>query len=255
MTVLVGLLCKDGVVIGADSSATFGPHQSRPTIEQSCQKVFVVQNRFIIAGTGQVGAGQRFTAAVESAWTKNEFKNLNIPTDYGKIFSMIGIKDFASTEMQKGCFGGLVAFPTKREANLCELAVADFQPELKTAKMWFASMGSGQPITDPFLGMLRRVFYPNGGQPTVKEGLFLATWALEHAIELNPGGINGPPQLARLTLNGKGEPDAHLCSEDELAEHKDSAKAAEKHLAGFKAILNGEKATEIEIPNPLPQQS
>jgi hypothetical protein len=104
--------------------------------------------------------------------------------------------------------------------------------------MWFASMGSGQPITDPFLGMMRRVFFGGGQQPSVIEGLFLTTWALQHTIELNPGGINGPPQVATLTLNAKGEPEARILGDDELEEHKNSVEAAEKHLSQYRDILN-----------------
>ena len=237
MTVLVGLLCKDGIVVGSDSSATFGPHQGHPTIEQAVQKIFVVQSRIILAGTGQVGAGQRFTAAVDSAWQAKKFSGANIPTDFAKTLCKIGIDDFASTQMKQGAFGALVAFPTKAGLSLCELAVTDFQPELKTPTMWFASMGSGQPITDPFLGLMRRVFYPSG-QPTIKEGLFLTTWALMHTIELNPGGINGPPQVATLTLNSKGEPEARILSDDELEEHKNNVESAEKHLSQYRQILN-----------------
>jgi hypothetical protein len=174
MTVILGLLCKDGIVIGSDSSATFGPDMGHKTIEQTVQKVFVVQGRIILAGTGQVGAGQRFTAAVDSAWLANAFAKDHIPTEFAKTLCKIGIADFGSTQMNKGSLGALVAFPVKGKLCLCELALTDFQPELKTSTMWFASMGSGQHITDPFLGLMRRVFYPTG-QPTVKEGLFLAT--------------------------------------------------------------------------------
>jgi 20S proteasome alpha/beta subunit len=39
MTVIIGFLCKDGIVVGSDSSATFGPDLAHRTIEQSVQKV------------------------------------------------------------------------------------------------------------------------------------------------------------------------------------------------------------------------
>jgi len=254
MTVLVGLVCSDGIVIGSDSSATFGPDIAHKTIEQSVQKVFVVQGRIILAGTGQVGAGQRFTAAVDAAWTAKGFSKSHIPTDFAKTLANIGIEDFASTKMNHGCFGALAAFPVKDKLCLCELALADFQPELKTKDMWFASMGSGQPITDPFLGMMRRIFFSDGRPPTLKEGLFITTWALMHTIELNPGGINGPPQIAKLAFNAKGDPEARLISDDELEEHKNSVQAAEKHLCQYREILNAPPApADPKIPVMPPQ--
>lgn len=57
MTILVGLLCKEGIVIGADSSATFGSAQFR-TIEQPTDKIEIIDNQIIVAGTGQIGLGQ-----------------------------------------------------------------------------------------------------------------------------------------------------------------------------------------------------
>jgi hypothetical protein len=106
-------------------------------------------------------------------------------------------------------------------------------------------MGSGQPITDPFLGLMRRVFWPNS-VPLLNEGIFAATWALKHVIELNPGGINGPPQIATLDLKTKK---AKLLSDPELEEHMNNAKGAEVYLREYKAILQGKASHSVpEIP-------
>jgi hypothetical protein len=53
----------------------------------------------------------------------------------------------------------IIAFSASNGFNLCEFATKDFQPELKTDQMWFVSMGSGQPILDPFLGLIRKAFF------------------------------------------------------------------------------------------------
>jgi hypothetical protein len=52
MTVLVGVLCTDGVIVGSDSSATFGAAPNLSTIEQPIQKTFIVGNDVIFATTG-----------------------------------------------------------------------------------------------------------------------------------------------------------------------------------------------------------
>jgi hypothetical protein len=54
MTSVVGALCKDGVVVGSDSAATFVAGGMR-TIEQPTEKLVVVRDHIIVAGTGQVG--------------------------------------------------------------------------------------------------------------------------------------------------------------------------------------------------------
>ena len=63
MTVIIGVLCKNGVVIGADSSATFSIGTLR-TIEQPFeQKIQVIDNhvvgderqRLVVAGGNHAG--------------------------------------------------------------------------------------------------------------------------------------------------------------------------------------------------------
>jgi hypothetical protein len=127
--------------------------------------------------------------------------------------------NFQTTGVAKGQieFGCLVAFQLGASYKLLEFSVAHLQPEFKTPGLWFASMGSGQPITDPFLGFLRRVFWPPQKQesPGISEGIFFATWALIHAIDVNPGGINGPLQLAVLKTDETGQPRARELLETE----------------------------------------
>lgn len=61
MTVLVGVLCQDGVVIGADSSMTHTLATGQTgTIEQPTDKIYRVGPDVLIAGTGVVGLVQRF---------------------------------------------------------------------------------------------------------------------------------------------------------------------------------------------------
>ena len=50
MTILIGILCQDGVVVGSDSSVTFVAGQQR-TIEQKCRKIEVLsEGRLILGG-------------------------------------------------------------------------------------------------------------------------------------------------------------------------------------------------------------
>ena len=242
MTVVIGLRCSDGVVIGADSSATFGPNPQMRTIEQAVQKVFVIEDRYILAGTGEIGLCQRFAEAIKQAHNKNQFRGSHI--EVGKAICKAGREDFASTGVQMNLFGGLVAFPVQKETHLCEFAVKDLQPEWKEGKMWFSSMGSGQPITDPFLALIRRVFFKDS-VPNVTEGIFVTAWALQHAIELNPGGINGPPQIATLR-NTDNKPVAKVVDDAELQEHIANVEGAEEHLGKYKSILRGETLPENE---------
>jgi len=236
MTIIIGLLCQDGVVIGSDSSATFASGNTR-TIEQQIKKVCIIDEHLIVAGTGQVGLGQRFQAVVENYWRAGSFRNKS-DIDAVKELSGLGIKDFVSTHVKTGQYGALFAFAANGSFGLCEFALNDFQPELKTAdSLWYVSMGSGQVITDPFLGLMRKVFWKDK-PPRISEGIFAVYWALEHTIELNPGGINGPIQIGILSRASKGFK-ARLLEEDELSEHSENIKGAIEHLAKYKDMLQG----------------
>src|SRR5215510_13687025 len=129
MTALVGILCKDGVVVGSDSSATFTAGNRLNTIEQLAKKIEIIDNTVIVAGTGEVGLGQRFCEVVRSNWT-GRFR-MNPPMQIAKEFSKLGAKDFEETHMnhirQPGCYGALVAFPQNRDFYLCELQGHNFQ--------------------------------------------------------------------------------------------------------------------------------
>jgi 20S proteasome alpha/beta subunit len=201
MTVLVGVLCTDGVVVGSDSSATLSSGQWR-TIEQPVKKIFIVGDDLIFAGAGQAGLGQRFEDILARLRADLPFPQIG-HWQIAKAMCASTLQDFASTKCPPGQFGALVAFACASGFHLCEFALTNFQPEFKTPKAWFVSMGSGQAITDPFLGFLRRVLF-QGNRPNLEEGLFAVAWALEHAIELNPGGINGPAQIAVLTKKPEG---------------------------------------------------
>lgn len=244
MTVLVGLLCKDGIVVGSDSAATFSAGQTR-TIEQITKKIDIVGEKIIVAGTGQIGLGQRFNAVVTKAWDEKEFRSDHI--DAAKKLSAKGIEDFNSTHIRPGGYGCLVAFPIKNKLHLCEFAIDDFQPEFKTLNLWYVAMGSGQAICDPFLGLMRKVFWKDG-PPSYQDGIFAVTWAIQHAIDVNPGGVNGPLQIAVLSTKN-GPPHASLLSDDELSEHLNNVEGAIKHMGNYADLLRGKNNAETpDVP-------
>ncbi len=251
MTVVIGMLCEDGAVVGSDSSATLtaGPSGQLRTIEQPSKKTFVVGENIIFAGTGQVGLGQRFESVLRLVWQHPNLDNMG-PLDIAKLICVKTIEDFASTNAPRGEFGAVVAFAHRKRFYLYEFAVKDLQPEMKTPDMWFVSMGSGQVITDPFLGFLRRAFFQEG-RPTLSEGVFAVNWALKQAIELNTGGINGPAQIGVLESDAPGIPfRAKLLSDTDLSEHNDAVVAVTKHLGKFRDMLSDKITSPIPSPDP-----
>lgn len=246
MTAVVGILCKDGVVVGSDSSATF-TNVVQPTIEQKVKKIDIVENKVIVAGSGQIGLGQRFVGIVKDAYAKKLFSQHN-QLEVGRTLSEATIKNFISTNCPQAQYGALLAYASGSQCFLCEFAVKDFQPEWKNESMLFVSIGSGQRITDPFLGLMRRVFWKNS-LPSVADATFIAVWTLQHAIDLNTGGINAPIQLSVLRKSGdQGRFEAHLLTDEELQEHMNNVDYIENYLSKYKGILLGDTGTEIPHP-------
>ena len=161
--------------------------------------------------------------------------HLNLPLTGAEL----GVSDFASTGATSGSYSALVAFASQGKPSLCELdGSANFQPELKAAEdLWFASNGSGMLITDPILALFRNVFWHDAA-PDVTGGVFTAYWALHHACEVNPGGINHPIRIATLRVTDQ-KVVAAMYTDDQLQETSDLVSAAIDHVRGFKDVLLG----------------
>lgn len=249
MTILVGVLCQDGVVIGADGSVTFAAGQN-PTIEQPTQKIDIIDGSVILVGTGEVGLGQRFSAITEQALKAPDILKLSA-IDRVTHLSHHALKNFSHTFVQPNAvpYGALLAFFANGQPYLCEFQLHNMRPELKTDRLWYCSMGGGQMIVDPFLGLIRKVFW-DSGPPTIQEGIFATTWALRHAIDCNTGGINEPIQIAVLAKNDHGDPKARLLDGDELQEHRENVDGAVEHLRDYRNKLKGDQAAIPDVPKP-----
>lgn len=248
MTSIVGVLCRDGAVIGTDSATTFGGRLR--TIEQSTEKLDLIGDDVILAGTGSTGLRQRFRDIVEDARRMDLFRKSRA-IELGKYFSLSAIKDFSSTEAPKGAFGAMLAFPCQDEPVLCTFDPEHFQPELIEKRLWYDSMGSAKNITDPFLALMRKAFWTSG-PPLVNDAVFAVTWALEHAVEVNPGGVNGPIRIAVLQDQGRGLR-ARLLPGYELLEHKQNVEAAYDALRRFRDRQSSVARADLpEVPSLEP---
>lgn len=244
MTILVGVLCRDGIVIGADSAATFTAGHVR-TIEQPTNKIDIIGDRIIMATTGAGGLKQRFSHTISTNIEHPFFQEDAITI--AKNLSVLGITDFRSTGAPyQNQFGALVAYPAKGDMHLCEFALADFQPEMKTLReCWYVSMGSGQMIVDPFLGFFRDIFWVDGKLPSYQEGIFATVWSIQLAIDINAGGINRPIRVATLMLDKEGKPHARMLDVSEMEEHQAAVKGAKEHLRKYR-----DKTPSTPIPDP-----
>lgn len=244
MTVLIGVRCTDGVVIGADSAATSAAGNLH-LLKLASDKIIIVGDRVIVAGTGQIGLGQRFGYQVKQAHDAKLFQKPTI--EVAKQLAAMGSNDFGSTGASKGSYGALVGAPIEDSGQLIEFAVADFQPELKNGKIHFVAMGSGQTLAEPFMSFVDRTFWKSKA-PDVKAALFGVHWALAHTIRCAPGGVGEPICLATLQ-KGKGGWHAEMVSEEVLQEQAEHMAAIEDLIGGYRDNMLAPVKAEV-VPKP-----
>jgi hypothetical protein len=221
-----------------------------PTVEQPTDKLYIVNNRLILAGTGQHGLGQRFHSILQQIDAQANYST-HTAINIAMTFCQQAIQNFRSTAVPAHQYGALVAFPSAEGPSLCEFASADFQPEMMNDRFWYDSMGSAKHITDTFLALMREVYWRDG-RPTLSEARFALTWALDHAVQINPGGVNGPVRIAVLDSDASG-PRARILDDTALAEHRQQIEEAKQALRDVRAkYIAGAAASVPEVPRPSP---
>ena len=264
MTLIVGICCSDGVVIGTDSGATF---ELAPTMSQPFQqKIAIIDGCVIVAGTGAIGLGQRFTAITKQHWESKTFQNMT-ETEIGEFLSHEAIRNFGRTGINplhppgpggnpEG-YGALVAMPCKQKPALIEFPAIGFQPEIKTEDLWYASMGSGQNVADPLLGFVRATFFwENNAPPSCADGIFATTMVLKLSCYLSPSSVAGPIEMAvlRPEQSKRGQLHAYRLTAGQLSEHEQSVTEAIKHFREYREILRGKGAQAPSPPAPPPRK-
>ena len=134
-------------------------------------------------------------------------------------------------------YGALVGFSFKGKQYLCEFDYGSMQPHFKDEGIWYVSMGNGQHITDPFLAFIRNVFWGDS-LPSLQEGIFAVTWALQHVIDVNPGGINKPIRVGVLTKALSDQDfSARFLDDSELQEHQNQILSSKNVLKEHVQLL------------------
>lgn len=249
MTVLVGVNCVDGVVLGADSAAT-SAHGSHPLMKLQTDKLYLLDGRVILAGTGAVGLGQRFREVLNRNWQQKTFQK----PAYECLNKLAAdaVHNFRSTGLpltRDGFgYGAMIAVPFDRTHHLVEFSVTDLQPEIKEGKLHYATMGSGEMLADPFLAFVSRVIW-RSAQPKVQDAIFGVLWTLQHTIKFAPGGVGDPPNLAVLSRSKGQSYSARLLSEEELGEHSQYIEQVEERIGNIPTEMLGQ-AESVEVPKP-----
>ncbi|OGM28158.1 hypothetical protein A2962_02105 [Candidatus Woesebacteria bacterium RIFCSPLOWO2_01_FULL_39_61] len=244
MTLIIGIVCEEGVVVAADGAATLG-NLGLSTVRQQAKKLTILQDKIIMGVSGPVGLGQILLGEMDKIYSESLLSNkepheaMSIISDKFRVHIN---KELEAAQRAQGVVGiggtagmsaisfSLVALPISKEPCLFQFNQQG-APERANGDLPFVSIGSGQQIADPFLAFIRRVLW-KGQSPSMGEAIFAAVWTLNHAIDTNPGGISEPIEVMVLR-KPNSEWEAVELTEDELKEHKETVTYMEKHISDF----------------------
>ncbi|HMF13230.1 MAG TPA: hypothetical protein VKE94_13025, partial [Gemmataceae bacterium] len=230
MTLIIGILCNDGAVLGADGAATFGPGMGETTIRQPVRnKLRIISSDAAAGMSGSVGMSQRFSAMIDSLrqqelvqQTPTGPRQVRLhqlrPEDamgflrqqlwQGLLQPELGIAQTMAQHVgnqapvQAALTSSIACLPIGAELCLFQFDPQGM-PDRATADLPFVAVGRGQRIADPFLAFLRRIYWPDR-LPSLEEGVLATVWALTHAIETNAGGVGDPIQIIKVSREGNG---------------------------------------------------
>lgn len=240
MTVVVAFLCQDGVVIAADSMLTpsmgninVGHHHGR--------KIAVLNGPQLFAFAGDQGQSARFRIMADGAHAN--IAGANHPLDHALALSGGIIQQFQATGIGGSInVNTILAFGHGGQHHCCMFEGA-LQPRFLDEHHYYAALGSGKLSADPFLRFLVDVFCPTG-RPTMREAVFLATWAVQHVIDTNPGGVAGPIRVATFDDDGAGIFRAKELPDNEISEHQQAIESAADALRSWRDHLQSGAAAE-----------
>lgn len=265
MTLLIGVLCTDGVVIASDRQATHGG-MGVMTVGQPVTKASIIGDNALFATSGHHGLGQQLEGAVTKlhatfatgtyheriTTVQNAFRQIIIPAlntaaAAGHVFG-------PQVAMQDAMCGCLLAATFQDGMKLIEFT-PQAAVEFMTPELPFISMGSGKATADPFLGFLMSVFWPSK-VPSVIDGTLVAYWTVQHAIDMKVLGVGFEPDVFRIEFQD-GRAKAKKLDSDDLGEHREFIAAAKKELGALRQRITNEPALGAlggqeppKLPNP-----
>lgn len=233
MTLIVGVICRDGVVIGADSVAT-----TVTSVEQQVSdKITIDEDNIIIACSGSAGLSQLIKEELRGRW--HEFKQFRHVRDARNAISdamFLQIQPAAERAKSAGrSFGGcetLVAMAINHNPALFQFNARADSIEI-TSEIPFVSIGSGSDKADPFLAFVKRILWNDEAPNSTRLGIFGVLWTLQHVSKVSPGlGVGEPHWIVVLERQGAGWTATKL-RKGELLEHRQAIVEAEDALRRF----------------------
>ena len=180
-TTILGIVCKDGIVMAADKQSTAG----NIIMDKDSEKIRLINDFLAFAGTGMVADIQRSIKIAAAELRLKELRSKSRPSvknGASLIASMIygSIRQPSMLQFTVGSLIGGV-----NEDGSTELYTIDPAGGIKTVKDYDANFGSGMPYV---LGLLERQYKEH---MTIKEGVELAVEAIKSSTQRDTGSGHG----------------------------------------------------------------
>jgi hypothetical protein len=215
MTLIIGIKCKDGIVVASDSAATYGQPLGSSTVIQHTPKLDIVDNQIIMGTSGPVGLGQIFLEELRDKWpsiighekladataqiSAHLFSRLEPFIQRANSFGPLLGNNVLSSVLSST----IIAFPFNNGAVLLNLDHM-MNPEVASETLPFQCIGSGQAHADPFLAFFKRVLWDDQCPESTGEGVLGALWTLNQVMRAYADkGVSGTADI--LTLKRVGE--------------------------------------------------
>jgi len=204
-TSLVGIVCKDGVVLGADRRVTAGSL----VIDKSYAKIMLVNERVAVAYTGGVADAQLVNKLIAAEMRLKELKTRETPTikETAHFLSMMIYRSIRSPSMIPSIVGTLITGVD--DDGTVELYSIEPAGGVYKVKEYDANFSSGMPY---ILGLLERQYKKD---LTVKEAVELAKECLKSSTQRDVGSGNG---IDVFTITKEGV--KHVVSEEIVPQYK-----------------------------------
>ncbi len=176
-TTIVGIICKDGVVMASDRQSTAG----NIIMDKGSEKIILVNNYLAIASTGMVSDIQRAIKYTAAELKLKELRSRSRPSvkQGANLLASIIYQSIRQPAMLQFIVGSIVG--GFNEDGSTELYTIDPSGGLKRIKDYDANFGSGMPFV---LGLLERQYRKD---MSIEEGIKLAIETIKSSTQRDTG--------------------------------------------------------------------
>jgi 20S proteasome alpha/beta subunit len=237
VTLLVGILCPEGVIVATDRQVTHGA-MGMPTIGQTGTKgVIIRKGEALYASSGPIGMGQQIANALDKATVNFALRTcVDCVGDLSKAARTVIIPAFEVAQRAMNVLGPQATHADAVGGGLLAarfhdgVTLVEFNPQggceiLTLESVPFVCQGSGKANADPFLRFVWDIFWSKK-PPTLNEAILAGYWTVRVVTQLRTSGVGCGVEVFTVRDVG-GKSVAAKVEDSAVEEHDDFIAAVE----------------------------